>query len=121
MLRQGYARRGAWNIYYNKHGRLQTTHTDRKWFRNKRRGYSDGLPASRLRVIGYDLLISKNVSDMMSKSGTFRNRLEGTPYYTPEMLITRVSENLTLPPMKRVSVTRDGRIMLVRIIYRTLP
>ena len=48
---------------------------------------------------------------MMSKSGTFRNRHEGTPYYTPEMLITRVSENLTLPPLKRVSVTRDGRIM----------
>ena len=59
VLRMGYARRGKWRKYINKYGEMQSSHTRRDpKYRLVRRGYANSLQAYRLRIIGYDLLIS---------------------------------------------------------------
>ena len=109
VLRNGYARRGVWKTYTNKYGVVQSTHTDRTGrYRTKRRGYNNGLPAKRLRIIGYDLLICSDVDKMKKKSCTW-TATAGRIDYNAATLVSALGSVLVLPTPLIFDVTRDGR------------
>ena len=112
VLRNGYARRGKWRKYINKYGTEQTSHTSRNNYRKFRRGYRNGLPAYRLRIIGIDLLIAGNQSgdnDFKKHSQTYQC------YYKDATLISNLGDKLIMPTrldsdgLPSFKQTRDNR------------
>ncbi len=107
VLRNGYARKGEWRHYKNKYGNMQTTHTarDMKRLRTMRRGYNNGLPAYRLRIIGIDQLIcSGGIEHLKKYSSTYRH----TDVYNNSTLVSQLGTPLVLPK-KNYAKTQDGR------------
>lgn len=129
LMRYGYARRGFWRTYVNKYGETQSTHTQNDTrYRLVRRGYANKLSAKRLRVIGWDLLISsKNITS--SWTGSF---LERSDYYTKDNVMFSFGSALQLPklkdkiimytsegtPLSYVDKSRSGTLNLYIALFR---
>lgn len=112
IMRNGYARRGKWRKYINKYGEEQTTHTYRdSRYKRCRCGYSNGLPAQRMRIIGYDLMICNiDIAKMKENSCTWtaasnNDRID----YNKATLISSLGDSLSLPRPTEYNITRDGR------------
>ena len=100
LIRYGYARRGKFAKYTDKIGRETDTNTDRKKYRNYRKG-------QKWRIIGEELLVTGKIA---THSQTHR-------YYGSSSLVFALNDTITLPPMRRKTrggksrnLTKDGRI-----------
>lgn len=111
IMRVGCARRGKWRKYINKNGVLQSSHTTRNPnYKNMRKGFANGLPPKRLRIIGYDLLICKTGKAGLSNSSTFKNSTERYRNYNDATLISSLGDKLILPvKIENLPVTDSGR------------
>lgn len=100
LIRYGYARRGKFAKYTDRTGKETDTNTDRRKFRNYRKG-------QKWRIIGEELLVTGKIA---SHSQTSR-------HYGSSSLVFALNDTITLPPMrsktkggKSRNLTKDGRI-----------
>lgn len=124
LMRYGYARRGKYRMFIDKRGNYRNSYTTRRSlrdtdgttlqmsdsYRHCRKGERNRLPAKRYRIIGVDLLISGLSMEEQLASSTWKLPTgQRTMDYKNSSLVTDYAAPLTLPPLRKGSITRNGR------------